>query len=614
MCSIFLHFLKKTSSSQTIIHFIFMQLQFTSRRHLLIILCLLLSGYVPVAAQPTGVGAVAIVPGQGGLLNTSTLSRGPDPSRRYQRVMAVYTPTDAQGLGGGQLRSLGFQLRTPAASAVSGTLRVWLRNTTDVNYSLTTNWAYSLQNPIAFQQVYNGPLTIPAQAGWYDVVFSTPFAFAGSGNGFYLAYEWETTTPNSASGAYECFDRLPQSLRGGTGTTAFPAQIATVSAYRPLLRVGYTTPGADAVVVQIYGPGELARQGCLAPFPVQARIRNAGTVPLVNLPVTFTPGVGASGSAYTRVVASLSVGAEAVVSLPALEAGTATGGFARYRVSVPADANGANDSRADSAYITAQALSYTTGFPTAAIGTSGVGFAAPAANNGTLLCRYPLQAPALISSVRVRIYNTTANVGNVVFGVVLDEQGRLLGRSADVTLTAVTNGSWLALPLTAPVRASGRVFFAGIAQTRPAVPGNYYFPLATQAENPVRDSAYYSAVGDSALVGLKPPREVRGLGRFMIETSLQTAPLATQRIATQEVGVWPNPTHGALQVALSVGVVGSFNASWLNTTGQLVRFVPALQPLSNGTAMLNIADLRPGLYLLKLTGSGWSVAHRVLVE
>ena len=572
---------------------------------------LLLTGTGATLAQP--VGTTVVVPGQARYPNvtTSTLSRGPDPSKNYQRVMAVYPPADVLGVGPGlPLQSLGFRLRTPATAAVSGTLRLWLRNTTDPNYSLTNVWAYSLQNPVPFQQVYNGPLTIPAVAGWFDVAFQTPFAYTGGG--FYLAYEWETTAPIAASGVYDCKDFLPQSLQNAVNATALPTTLNQISSYRPILRLGYLPPAQDAAVLRVYGLGKLAQQTCLMPYPVQAVVRNMGTQPLNNVPVTFVPGTGA-GQAVTVVIPSLAVGAEASVRLPGLApAVSTTGRYVRYAVQVPPDQNTGNDTQRDSTLATARELTYTTGFPGAAYGVGNIGFNTAAANTGTLLCRYPLRATALISSVRVRLSGVATNVGNTVFGIVLDEQGRLLGRSADAVITANQNGGWLTLPLPTPVRTTGRAFFAGMAQTRPRVAGQYYYPLATQAEAIVRDSAYYSVVGDSALTGLKPPREFRTLGRFMVEVNLESAPLAVRSAAAPWVGVWPVPAHDRLNLALPAGS-GPATATLLDATGRVVRPARLLSE-AEGQKYIDVSGLPPGVYVLRLQAKTWELHRRVVVE
>lgn len=578
-------------------------------RRTLVLLSLLLGFGRTGWAQPAS--ATVVVPGQTRITNPSAVSRGPDPSQRYQRVVALYPAADVQGIAPGlNLLSLGFRLRTPAATAGSGTLRVWLCNTTHPTYSLANDWAYLLQNPAPFQQVYNGPLTVPAAAGWFDVAFQTPFTYTG--DGFYLAYEWETTTPIAASGSYECDDYRTQTLRGGTSASAFPATLTMVSPFRPQLRVGYAAPAQDAALLRVYGPGKTPQQSCVTPYPVQAVVRNAGTATLTNLPVTFTPGTGA-GPAVTVTVASLAPGAETTVLLPSLAPTAAPNTYVHYSVRVPTDQNPANDVRADSTLVTLRELTYVTGFPSA-FSVGGVGFNTASAASGTLLCRYPLRAPAVVSSIRMQLANYSANAGNTVYAVLLDEQGHLLARSTDAYLNSSQNGQWITFAMPTPVRVTGRAFFAGMAQTRPRVAGQYYYPLGAQYEPQVRDSAYYSAVGDSALLGLKPPRELRTLGRFMVEVTLESAPLATRTAAAPWApDLWPNPAHYQLHLTLPAAA-GPAEATWLDVTGRVVRPAAPLRPAPDGRATLPLAGLPPGLYVLRLNGPGWQRSQRVAVE
>ena len=586
------------------------------KHRLLFCLLLLLSlGIGQAVAQPAG---TVVQIGGSFTTNISALSRGPDPSKAFQRVMAVYPPSDLQGIASGNnLLSIGFRLRTAAATAVSGTLRVWLRNSTDVNYSLTTDWAYSLLNPGAFQQVYSGPLTIPATAGWFDVPFQTPFSY--SGGGFYLAYEWETTTPIAASGSYECDDRIAQALRAATGTSSFPAQLTTVSSFRPQLRVGYLTPGRDAALLRVYGPGKTPLLGALTPYPVQAVVANAGSQVLSNLPVTFTPLAGA-GSAVTVILPSLPPGGEATVRLPGLSPTAAAGTYVRYRVSVPAtDQNSTNDSQTDSTLVTTGELTYVTGYPNAAFGVAGVGFGS-GTGSGTLLCRYPLRAPALVNSIRVRLWNHANNPGNVVFAVLLDEQGRLLARSSNYLLpsSSANISTWQVFTLPQPTRVSGRAFFVGLAQVAPATAGQYFYPLARQVESPVRDSAYYSVVGDSALTGLKAPREFRTLGRFMIEVEFSTVPLAVHPALTPvaSADVWPNPAKPGTVVRVRLNALPAGPATLWDMTGRQV-WHGSLQPsvqLVSGEYTLPLSILPSGLYILRLIMDGKQLNTRLVID
>ena len=130
----------------------------------------------------------------------------------------------------------------------------------------------------------------------------------------------------------------------------------------------------------------------------------------------------------------------------------------------------------------------------------------------------------------------------------------------------------------------------------------------------MRDSAYYSCVGDSALLGLKVPREFRSLGRFMVEVTLASAPLATHPAAAPWVlSAWPNPAHAQLHLALPAGTSPA-EAAWLDSTGRVLGAAFLLRPGPEGTTTLPLTGLPPGLYVLRLRGAGWQRSQRVAVE
>lgn len=463
-------------------------------------------------------------------------------------------------------------------------------------------------------------MTIPAAAGFFDIAFTVPFAYTGGG--LYLAFEWENPNSLVASGAYDCDAGLAQSLRADTSPTALPAVLSQFTSFRPQLRLGYLAPGRDAAVVQVYGPGKIPKQISISPFPVQALVSNLGSQSLTNVPVTFTPGAGTTGGpSYVVNISNLAVGASQLVKLPALTIATNTAAntFARYTVSVSADQNPANDQRTDSAYVTTQELTYVAGFPNNSVGVDGAGFNS-GRGSGTLLCRFPLRAPTLVSSIQLRTWPYVTNPGQTVFAVLLNEQGLLLARSADVVLgsSSATTSTWLTCPLPQPMRVSGRAFYAGLAQTAPSQAGRYYYPLAYQTEAPVRDSAYYSAVGDLALLGQVPPQEFKLLGRFAIEVSLVTAPLASRPAGAPvaAVNVWPNPARRTdnVRVQLPVGVAAPAVVELLDTSGRVVYTSLLHQGSSSNSDTLSLMALPTGVYLLRLHGPGWQIRRRLAVE
>ena len=160
-------------------------------------------------------------------------------------------------------------------------------------------------------------------------------------------------------------------------------------------------------------------------------------------------------------------------------------------------------------------------------------------------------------------------------------------------------------------------------RTGPARPGTGG-PVAGSAQNSgwltlpppalVRDSAYYSVVGDSALTGLKRPREFRTLGRFMVEVSLVSAPLAARAAPwAAAMDLWPNPAHARLHLRLPAGS-GPATLAVLDAAGRLRRPAVPLPVGPDGAAELDLTGLAPGLYVLRV-GTAAGVQHRrVAVE
>src|SRR5688572_4930153 len=132
---------------------------------------------------------------------TSGLNRGPSGAADFQRTATIYRATEFPGITAGSVQSIGFSINAAAASAASGTIKIYMANTADATYLRGSTWANIISTPTPMTLVYNGPLTIPTATGFFNVTLQTPFAYTG-GN-FYLAYEWNATTKSPASAVYD---------------------------------------------------------------------------------------------------------------------------------------------------------------------------------------------------------------------------------------------------------------------------------------------------------------------------------------------------------------------------------------------------------------------------
>jgi len=130
-----------------------------------------------------------VLPGNG---STSGNTRAPGNLFKFQRTEYLILASDIAASGfqsGWNVSSIGFNIMTAGVGTITGTLRVYLMNTTDVTYTLGTNWTVA-----GFTQVSDNPaFTVPvAPAGLvYDETFVGGSPFTYTGGGVYVAWEFD---------------------------------------------------------------------------------------------------------------------------------------------------------------------------------------------------------------------------------------------------------------------------------------------------------------------------------------------------------------------------------------------------------------------------------------
>ncbi len=190
--------------------------------------------------------------------NRITISLAPAAHERLVRFIGLYTPADLLRSGvpvGAALTDLQFfQAFSGLGSgiAASGTLKVWLAQTTDTAMRQNrTSWSLLLSSPNTLVKVYDGPLQIPLDRQWFGVSFNTgPPVPHAAGTGYYLAWEWTTPVPGVMT-AVEVTDGGARSYYG-TGTWSSNPYMSNTWGSRPWIRLGAIRPmgisarGADA--------------------------------------------------------------------------------------------------------------------------------------------------------------------------------------------------------------------------------------------------------------------------------------------------------------------------------------------------------------------------------
>jgi len=149
----------------------------------------------------TDVMTTWVLPSTGSTSGNSRIPR--NATNRYQREEYLILPSEMAAGGfpsGYAVNAIGFLIATAGVGTQTGQLNIYLMNTSDVTYTLGTNWTTA-----GFTQVSSDPaFTVPIAAGTYSIPFVNGSTFTYTGGGVYVA--WEFSNPA------EHLEQLPLSL------------------------------------------------------------------------------------------------------------------------------------------------------------------------------------------------------------------------------------------------------------------------------------------------------------------------------------------------------------------------------------------------------------------
>jgi hypothetical protein len=182
-------------------------------------------------------------------------TRAPGNTWRYQRTEYLIKPSEMAAAcfpTGAEVTAISFIVGTAGGTSQTGTLNIWLKNTTDNSYTLGSNWTVA-----GFTQVSNSTnWTVPIAVGSYMIPFSGGSSFIYTGSGVYVAWEFSNpsgTLGNSPAVLHKCDNTVVNSLMGGRSNTSLPNGLA-FSNFRPATALTYTG-GSPPVAYTVSGGG-----------------------------------------------------------------------------------------------------------------------------------------------------------------------------------------------------------------------------------------------------------------------------------------------------------------------------------------------------------------------
>ncbi|MGZ3932135.1 MAG: CARDB domain-containing protein, partial [Bacteroidia bacterium] len=389
-------------------------------------------------------------------IGSTTQLRAPNGlnTHAYFRGATIVPATELTGIAASTtLSSFGFTTTAGADAAVTGTIIVYLQNTSDATYLKGTSWS-TIISPMTM--VYTGTITIPTTATTMDLPLTTPFTFTGGG--LYVAYDFYSPGPYATSvpATYAANNSLASSHYSASDPGLAPTTLTATSAFRPCFRFAYANPLTNDVSVD-----DIETLGNLpilfgTSYQIQATVRNTGSAAVTNVGV----GVGITGAnTFTSgvIVSSLAAGSSTLVTFPAWT--PAAQGLNTITVGVPADQNNANNSLTFKQKVSCNAQG-TAQTPMSYTGSVGYG-----TGSGIIAADFRTPVAATVTGANLAISTGTANAGNPVYAVLLDNTGTILAQSNTITLTPAMYGTLQSFTFTAATPVSAATdYFIGLAQ------------------------------------------------------------------------------------------------------------------------------------------------------
>ncbi|MCS6990882.1 MAG: hypothetical protein NZL95_03375, partial [Chitinophagales bacterium] len=340
---------------------------------------------------------------------TSGNGRAPNGNWRSIRTHYIITASEmavAPGLVGQQIGGIEWEFSTAPSIATTGTLRIYMENTSDVTNLKSSTWSTAIAT---MTKVHDATTTIPAVLGKWTVTFSGGSPFIYTGGGLYIAFEWiNCSGPTSTSTVVACFASVANTLYGAQSTATSPCPTTatlTVSAFRPttgLIPAGFPN---DLKVDLIYTLGKLPNV-FTSGHQIQARVTNVGTNTLVNWPVSLTIS-GANSFSDVQTIASLAPCASTTVTF----AGFTPTNTGTQTVTISSTDDDVSNNLSMTQEITANTFSYR--YP-GTVNSGGVGYTG---GTGEFCGKFTTNAPVLINEVQVDFNTVTAtNYQLVIYG------------------------------------------------------------------------------------------------------------------------------------------------------------------------------------------------------
>jgi len=444
-----------------------------------------------VSIMPTEKGAIYTNPDKAlgiwvlpGLGATSTNTRIPGNTHKYQRTVYLITPAEMAASGfpaSSTVDAMGYIVHTAGLTSQSGNLKVYLMNTNDIYYTLGTSWnitGFTLAADIS-------NWTVPINVGEYVIPFSGGSPFTYTGGGVYVAWEFSNPgTVGTTALVANCNTTISGALYGNRSTTSLPTTLAA-SDWRPgTMFVNNSI--VDVVNLTTIYTLEKTVPYYTTPTPISVRAVNVSSTP-----ATFDVIVTVKDSTNTNIyytdtltVSSLAADSAIVVNFT----GWNPLNFEKVNITastsvIPGETWIANNTISKVAIVNPNIA----GFSIDHSNPGGFGFQVA---GGVFLTKFFVSGTAKVKAANIVIANNAASVGNSVYAILMNSSAIVVAQSANHTILSSDLGLIKSFTFTTPPTLNNETYYIGLVQSAAAT---QYFPMGTFPESPNRDSTFFTA-------------------------------------------------------------------------------------------------------------------------
>lgn len=408
-------------------------------------------------------------------------TRIPGNTYGYQRTEYLILASEiaASGFSAGlTIDAIMYKVYSAGVGTLTGTLKVYMKNTNDNSYTLGTNWSLN-----GFTQVCNNTsFKVPIEEGEYTIPFVGGSQFVYTGGGVYVAWEFSSneqigTTPligccNVSTTYYCCANR----------SNGFLSLNLTPTNLRPATKFVNESLVDIAEITNIYAPEKLALiYGMPATIGVRV-VNNSSASSTFDVDLSIKDQTN-SIILYSnsQTVTDLNAGQSTIVYFPGISLTTAEIVNINATTSVIPNENfTGNNTKSCQASVNANTMGYSLASSTANVYTAWP--------SGIMCSKFFMNTSGVVSGANLLISNTSDAVGTSIYAVLLNSAGTIVAQSQSYSIQYSDLSTYKHFEFEGSPTFTNENYYVGMAQPSGF---SYNQPLGAFAENPRRPGTFY---------------------------------------------------------------------------------------------------------------------------